>query len=84
MNIINLIGLMAGTLTTISFLPQVIRICKTRSTRDISLSMFLLFTMGVLLWLIYGVWLVQWPIIIPNIITLILALIIIYFKIVYK
>ena len=36
MNIINLIGLMAGTLTTISFLPQVIRICKTRSTRDIS------------------------------------------------
>ncbi|MBL8485128.1 MAG: hypothetical protein JNJ60_23235, partial [Rhodocyclaceae bacterium] len=48
------LGLVAGTLTTIAFFPQARRILATRSTRDISLGMYALFTLGVLLWLVYG------------------------------
>ena len=84
MKIEMLIGLLGGTFTTISFFPQVIRIWKTHSTKDLSLSMFLLFSIGVLLWLIYGIILMQWPIILANVITLIMALVILIFKIIYK
>jgi MtN3 and saliva related transmembrane protein len=84
MNFVTIIGLIAGTFTTISFFPQVIRVCKTRSTRDISLWMFLLFTIGVLLWLIYGIYLQQWPVILSNLLTLISAVIILVFKMKYK
>lgn len=84
MELITIIGLVAGTLTTISFFPQVIRIWKTRSTKDISLSMFLLFATGVLLWVIYGVCLLEWPIILPNAVTLILSMIILGFKMKYR
>jgi MtN3 and saliva related transmembrane protein len=84
MDFVTIIGLIAGTLTTISFFPQVIRVCKTRSTRDISLWMFLLFTIGVLLWMIYGIYLHQWPVILSNLLTLISAVIILGFKLKYK
>lgn len=84
MDFVTVIGLVAGTFTTISFLPQLIRVCKTRSTRDISLWMFLLFTIGVLLWLIYGIYLLQWPVILSNLLTLISAVIILMFKLKYK
>ncbi len=84
MDSVTIIGLIAGTFTTISFFPQVIRVCKTRSTGDISLMMFLLFTIGVLLWLIYGIYLVQWPVILSNLLTLISAVIILIYKLRYK
>lgn len=84
MDFVTIIGLIAGTFTTISFFPQVIRVCKTRSTRDISLWMFLLFTIGVLLWMIYGIYLLQWPVILSNLLTLISAVIILGFKLKYK
>lgn len=84
MDFVTVIGLVAGTFTTISFFPQLIRVCKTRSTRDISLWMFLLFTIGVLLWLIYGIYLLQWPVILSNLLTLISAVIILIFKLKYK
>ena len=83
-NLFQLIGFFAAFCTTIAFLPQVIKVYKTRSTKDISLSMFLIFTTGVLCWLIYGVLIVDLPIIIANIVTLILSLIILAFKIKYK
>jgi MtN3 and saliva related transmembrane protein len=67
------IGCLAAILTTISFIPQVWQICKTRHTQDISLRMYLLFTSGVGLWLIYGILLAAWPIIIANAVTLVLA-----------
>lgn len=67
------IGFMAAILTTISFLPQVLKVWQTRSARDVSLGMYLLFTVGVLLWLIYGLLLQSWPIILSNLITLLLA-----------
>lgn len=67
------IGFIAAILTTISFLPQVLKVWQTRSARDVSLGMYLLFTVGVLLWLIYGLLLQSWPIILSNLITLLLA-----------
>ncbi|NLG17003.1 MAG: SemiSWEET transporter [Fibrobacter sp.] len=79
-----LIGLMGGALTTISFLPQVIKVWRTHSTKDLSLIMFLLFSLGVLLWLIYGLILMDWPIIISNLVTLLLALTILAHKVRYK
>ncbi|MBI3600284.1 MAG: SemiSWEET transporter [Nitrospinae bacterium] len=83
-NLINITGLLAATLTTISFLPQVIKILKTRHTKDISLLMYIGFTTGVLLWLIYGILLKELPIIIGNGITLIFVIIMLIFKIRYK
>ena len=74
------IGFIAATLTTIAFLPQVLKVWKTRSARDISLGMYCLFATGVLLWLVYGLLIVAWPVIIANVITLALALLIIGMK----
>ncbi|MBF0167392.1 MAG: SemiSWEET transporter [Alphaproteobacteria bacterium] len=76
----DMIGTLAGTLTTLSFLPQVVKTWKSRSTRDISLSMFLAFTTGVGLWLVYGILIGSWPVILSNIVTLILAGIILFLK----
>ncbi len=84
MEIITVIGLLAGTFTTISFLPQVIKTWKTRSTRDVSLGMFSLFCTGVFLWLIYGILVGDLPIIITNIVTFVLAATILWFKLKYK
>lgn len=67
------IGSTAAALTTCSFIPQVWRVLKTRHTKDISLGMYALFTGGVSLWLVYGILLGAWPIIIANCITLVLA-----------
>ena len=68
-----ILGYTAGTLTTIAFLPQVLKAWKTRSTKDISLGMFLLFSVGVALWLVYGIMISSAPIIAANLVTLVLA-----------
>jgi MtN3 and saliva related transmembrane protein len=67
------IGSAAAMLTTAAFIPQAWQIWRTRHTADISLSMYALFTLGVALWLTYGILLTAWPIIIANSITLMLA-----------
>jgi MtN3 and saliva related transmembrane protein len=77
------IGMAGGALTTLSFLPQVIKTWKTRRTRDISLAMFLAFTLGVALWLIYGILIQAWPIILANLVTLVLVGIILALKLKY-
>jgi MtN3 and saliva related transmembrane protein len=77
---IDLLGLAAGTLTTCSFVPQVVRIWRTRSARDISLVMFLLLSLGVLLWVVYGVAIQSVPVIVANGVTLLLALAILGMK----
>lgn len=69
----DLIGAAAGTLTTLAFLPQVIKTWRERSTRDISLLTFLSFCLGVALWLVWGVMTLAWPVIIANSATLVLA-----------
>lgn len=78
--VIDIIGICAGTLTTAAFVPQVFQVVKTRSTHDISLVMYITFIMGIVFWLAYGVLLGAWPVIIANIITFILALVVLVMK----
>lgn len=80
MDTVTLLGMAAGTLTTISFLPQVIRTWKTRSTKDISTGMFMLFCAGIFLWVLYGFFINSLPVIITNIITFMLAFLILVLK----
>ena len=73
MNLVTALGLLAGTLTTIAFLPQVVHTWKTKSTKDLSLPMLASFTTGVLCWFIYGMWIDSLPIMLANGVTLVLA-----------
>ena len=77
------IGSIAACLTTASFIPQAWHTFRTRDVRGISLGMYSLFTVGVALWLVYGVLLTAWPIIIANTITTSLALAILVMKLRY-
>ena len=67
------IGSIAAALTTLSFVPQVWQVLRTRHTHDISLGMYAIFSCGVAMWLVYGLLISSWPIIIANSITLLLA-----------
>jgi MtN3 and saliva related transmembrane protein len=84
MDTITLVGYIAGTLTTISFVPQVARAWKLKETRDLSLAMLLFFAAGVLLWTLYGIWTGSLPIIAANIVTFILILVLLGMKIKYQ
>jgi MtN3 and saliva related transmembrane protein len=84
MDTIVLVGYIAGTLTTISFVPQVARAWKLKETRDISLAMLLLFAAGILLWTMYGIWTGSLPIIAANVTTFVLVLLLLGMKIRYK
>lgn len=78
--LIQLAGYCAAILTTTSFVPQLIRVWRLRSARDISLTMFLAFSLGVFLWFIYGVSLHSIPIMLANGVTLALSLTILILK----
>ena len=84
MDALTLTGYIAGTLTTISFVPQVARAWKLKETRDISLAMLLLFAAGILLWTVYGIWAGSLPIIAANVITFALVLVLLALKIRYR
>jgi len=84
MNLIDWVGSIAAFLTTASFVPQAWHTFRTRDVSGISLGMYSFFTLGVALWLVYGVLIMAWPIIIANAITTSLALIILTMKIRYK
>jgi MtN3 and saliva related transmembrane protein len=73
MEITELFGYLAATLTTVAFIPQVIQIWRSKHTKDISLGMYSIFTTGILAWLGYGILLGSTPIIIANSITVVLA-----------
>ena len=81
---ITVMGLVAAILTTISSLPQAIKIIKTKKTRDISLLMYIILTIGVFLWLVYGIMDYDLLIIFANSITLIIVVSILSLKIKYK
>jgi MtN3 and saliva related transmembrane protein len=81
---IEILGLVAATITTAGFVPQVLKIWKDKSTKDISLNMYLLLTLGLFLWFIYGIAIESLPVILSNGITLILVLSIIGLKLKYK
>lgn len=84
MNWIEILGYFAAFCTTISFLPQTIKTIKTRDTSGLSLSMYLLFFVGVTCWFAYGVIISNYPLLIANGITVVLAGIILGMKIKYK
>ena len=84
MDTTTLVGLSAAILTTLSFVPQAVQVIRTRNTKGISLSMYIIFTGGVMCWLAYGVLLEDLPIVLCNSITLILALTILGMKLRYK
>lgn len=77
---INIIGYIAATLTTVSFLPQAIKTIKTRNTDGISFAMYTIFTVGAGFWLVYGILLKNPIIITSNTITLVLTMIILFIK----
>ena len=76
----SLMGYVAGSCTTLAFLPQVLRTWRTRSTDDISLGMFSLMVFGILLWLLYGIAVGDWPLIIADGVSLVFAATILFFK----
>ena len=76
----NLIGALAATLTTIAFVPQAWMTWKSKRAEGVSLGMYSIFTTGVAMWLLYGVMIGAWPVIIANVFTLILALFILVMK----
>jgi MtN3 and saliva related transmembrane protein len=84
MNSTQLLGLLAGALTTAAFLPQVLKTWKSRSAKDLSLGMFSLFCAGVFLWLVYGIIVKDVPVIAANFVTLMLASTLLFFKLRFK
>jgi len=79
-----IIGLCAGTLCTISFIPQIIKICRQKHARDLSLATFCMLTAGVFLWLVYGIIIGSIPIIATNSIMTLLSLVIVALKLRYR
>ncbi|MDX1342044.1 MAG: SemiSWEET transporter [Reinekea sp.] len=73
MNTLTVLGLIAACCTTLSFVPQVWQIMKTRQTTGISLPMYIIFTTGVLMWVIYGYMIKDFAVFIANVVTLLLA-----------
>ena len=84
MDLFTIIGLVAAACTTISYAPQAVKTIKTKDTRDLSLVMYLILTIGVFLWLIYGLLVKNLPLIIANAITLLFTYTILLLKIKYK
>jgi MtN3 and saliva related transmembrane protein len=84
MNSTDIIGYLAAACTTLAFIPQALKVLRTKDTSAISLTMYSVFTFGVATWLAFGVLKSEWPIIIANGITLILAAMILVYKIKYR
>ncbi len=84
MEYVNIIGFIAGTLTTIAFFPQAVRIHRTHHTHDLSLPMYVVFLTGVIFWFYYGFMVKSQPIIIANSVTIIVGSYILIMKIKYK
>lgn len=78
------LGYIAGTISTLTFLPQVIKTWKTKSAKDISLYMFVFATISVILWLVYGLLIDNGSIIYTNSVIFVLSLIMLWFKIKFK
>ncbi len=81
---VTILGLVAGTLTTLSFLPQLLKAWKSRSTHDISVGMFLLLAVGIMLWIVYGIVTADVPVIVANTVTLVFVSLILVLKLRYR
>ena len=81
---VTILGLVAGTLTTLSFLPQLVKAWKSRSTHDISIGMFSLLAVGITLWIVYGMVTSDIPVIVANSVTLVFVGVILALKLRYR
>ena len=81
---IDILGLIAGSLPTVAFVPQLLKVWKTKSANDISYIMFILFILGIVLWEIYGWEIHSFPVILFNIITFILGSAILSLKYIFE
>jgi MtN3 and saliva related transmembrane protein len=84
MDFITILGLIAASLTTFSFIPQMLKTWQRKSAKDVSFVMLITFNIGIFLWLIYGISLQSLPIILANGVTLIFNIIILWLKIKYR
>lgn len=84
MPFVDVLGYTAGAITSLTFLPQVIKTWRIRSAKDISLMMFVIAAINESMWIVYGVLLHNWVIILTNSVVLAMSLIMIYFKLRYK
>ena len=80
----DLVGYCAASLTTSAFIPQALMTWRVKRAEGVSLSMYIIFIFGILMWMTYGIMLQAWPVIIANIVTLILASFILVMKVIYK
>jgi len=83
MDLASLLGFSAGTLTTLSLLPQIIKIWKSKSAQDISKVTVIVLCSGILLWIFYGIFINSLPVILTNAVTFVMASIILALKIKY-
>jgi len=83
MELIEIIGLGAGALTTLSYLPQAIHTYQTKSARDLSWSMLVFYVLAVLLWIWYGTGISSMPIVVSNIVLIVFVLAVCYMKFIY-
>lgn len=84
MNYISIIGILAGSLTTLAYFPQAYKIIRTKNTRSISLLMYIILITGISLWVVYGVIKADIPVIFANSVTLVPAIVILIMKIIYR
>jgi len=82
-NWIEIVGHTGAFLSSVTFIPQVYRVWKTKSVNDLSMTMMLIVFTSTMIWLVYGVALMLWPVIVANSIICVLSLALIYFKIAY-
>jgi MtN3 and saliva related transmembrane protein len=80
---IGTIGLLAGFCTTVSFVPQLIKVATTKKVRDISLHMYAVLATGIFLWLVYGILIGEFPVIVANAVSFVLCALILMYKVVY-
>lgn len=80
MTFIDTLGYVAATFTTASFVPQAWLTFRTRDVSGISLAMYSVFTLGIALWLVYGLFIEAWPVVIANVVTFALAAVILTMK----
>lgn len=83
MPFVDLLGFVAACFTTVAFVPQAVKVFRTKSAGDLSLPMFVLFTMGIVIWLFYGIMIGSLPVIVANAVTLVLASFILFHKLKY-
>ncbi len=84
MNPVKIVGFIAGALTTIAFIPQVVKTYQSKSTKGLSLGMFGIYWLGTIFWLSYGILIQDYPVIAANTVSVVLASSLLFFKFRYK